>query len=79
MRSSRSCAASARWSTAYCSLTRCVNAFSVMAMNGRSYGTSKSGKPCASAASSSASGNGGMRETRAEAEARQPVRGEAGG
>ena len=36
IRSSRSCAESARWSTAYCSLTRCVNAFSVIAMNGTS-------------------------------------------
>ena len=34
IRSSRSCAESARCSTAYCSLTRCENAFSVTAMNG---------------------------------------------
>ncbi len=36
IRSSRSWAESARCSTAYCSLTRCVNAFSVTAMNGTS-------------------------------------------
>ena len=51
IRSSRSWAESARWSTAYCSLTRWENAFSVIAMNGVSYGTSKSGKPSSSAAS----------------------------
>ena len=56
IRSSRSWAASARRSTAYCSLTRCVNAFSVSAMNGSSYGTSNSAKSCFAAASTSASG-----------------------
>ena len=56
IRSSRSWAESARRSTAYCSFTSRVNAFSVMAMNGSSYGTSKSAKPCSSAAARSASG-----------------------
>jgi hypothetical protein len=36
MRSRRSWAAIERWSTAYCSLTSRVNAFSVIAMNGTS-------------------------------------------
>ena len=36
IRSRRSWAAMLRWSTAYCSLTRRVNAFSVSAMNGTS-------------------------------------------
>ena len=34
-----------RCSTSYCSLTSRPNAFSVIAMNGISYGTSNSGKP----------------------------------
>ncbi len=36
-----------RWSTSYCSFTSDVNAFSVIAMNGSSYGTSNTGKPSA--------------------------------
>src|SRR3954466_8949628 len=52
----RSCAAIERCSSAYCSLTSRVNACSVRAMNGSSYGTSNSGKPRSLAASTSALG-----------------------
>jgi len=55
-RSRRSWTAASRRSTSYCSLTRHENAFSVMAMNGISYGTSKSGRPTSSAAPTSAFG-----------------------
>ena len=43
-RSSRLWIAMPRWSTSYCSFTSRVNAFSVSAMNGSSYGTSNTGK-----------------------------------
>ena len=56
IRSSRSCAARARRSTAYCSLTSWVNAASVIAMNGTSYGTSNTGNSRSAATSSSGSG-----------------------
>ena len=72
-RSSRSCADSARRSTAYCSLTRCEKAFSVIAMNGSSYGTSKSGKPCTAAASRRADGTVLRAEPDAEAEPAEAV------
>src|SRR3954451_20692542 len=56
IRCRRSCAAIERCRSAYCSLTRRVNACSVSAMNGSSYGTSNSGKPRSRAASTSALG-----------------------
>ena len=42
-------------------------------MNGSSYGTSKSGKPCSAAASRSAGRHAFVREADAEAEPGQPV------
>ncbi len=53
-----------------------MNAFSVTAMNGTSYGTSNSGKPCSSAASRIASGIVGVGEAGAEPEPGQPVAGQ---
>ena len=75
-RSRRSWAASARRRSAYWSLTSELKARSVRAMNGSSYGTSNSGKPCSSAASTSASGQRVELEAGAEAEAGEPVAGE---
>jgi hypothetical protein len=55
-RSSRRWLAMLRWSTSYWRFTSAVNAFSVMAMNGSSYGTSNTGSDASRAASSSAWG-----------------------
>ena len=73
----RSCAAIERRSSAYSSLTSRVNACSVIAMNGSSYGISISGKPRSRAASTSVSGNAVVREAHAEAQAGEAVVGEA--
>src|SRR3954452_15448402 len=56
IRCRRSWAAIDRCKSAYCSLTRRVNACSVSAMNGSSQRTSNSGKPRSRAASTSAGG-----------------------
>ncbi len=55
-RDSVCCTVPARWRSTYCSLTRRENSASVMAMNGTSNGTSNTGKPARSAASSTAGG-----------------------
>ena len=75
-RSSRLWIAMPRWSTSYCSFTSRVNAFSVSAMNGSSYGTSNTGKPSSRASSTSAGGQLVVVEAGAEPEPGQVVPGE---
>ena len=65
-----------RWSTSYCSFTSRVNAFSVIAMNGSSYGTSNTGNPSPSASSHERRGQRVVVEAGAEPEAGQVMAGQ---